>query len=81
MKKSLTALIALTLAFVFGTATLAYAEAPAAKTEGAAADVHKDEMKAEKKEVKKHKKLKKKAAKKAKRGEKKEEMKEGAPAK
>ena len=79
MKKSLTAVIALALAFVFGTATLAYAEgpaAPAAKSEGMAdGNGKKDEMKMEKKEKKHTKKMKKKAAKK----EKKEETQEGAP--
>jgi pentapeptide MXKDX repeat protein len=79
MKKSLTALIALVLAFAFGTATLAYAEGPAAKDESTAG-AKKDEMKTEKK-VKKHtKKIKKKAAKKEKKEEmKKDEMKEDAP--
>ncbi len=71
MKKSLTALIALALAFVFGTATLVYADAPAA---GAvpSADVKKED-KAEVKKTKKTKKMKKKAKK-----EKKEDM--SAPA-
>jgi ABC-type transporter MlaC component len=74
MKKSLTALFALLLAFAFGTATLAYAETPAAKDETAAAA--KKEMKTEKKEKKKVRKhVKKKVHKKEmKKEEKKEEM-------
>ncbi len=53
MKKSLTALFALLLAFTFGTATLAYAETPAAQDQPAAG-AKKEEMKTEKKTVKKH---------------------------
>lgn len=66
MKKSLTSLFALAFALMFGMVHVASAEkhmAPAAKTEGAAADGKKEEMKTEKK-VKKEKKMKKKAAKK-----------------
>ena len=70
MKKSLTALFALMFAFIFGTATIAYAEAPAA----GAAPTEK-EMKTEKK-TKKEKKTNKKHAKK----ETKEMNKEGAAA-
>jgi hypothetical protein len=74
MKKSLIALFALALAFVFGTATLVYADtAPAGGAPSA--DVKKDE-KTEVKKTKKTKKMKKKAAKK----EKKEDMSAPAPA-
>ena len=80
MKKSLTALFALLLAFTFGTATLAYAETPAAQDQpaaGAKKEEMKTEKKAEKKAVKKHyvKKHYKKKIKKEKKEEKKEEMK------
>jgi hypothetical protein len=74
MKKSLTALLALALAFVFGTATLVYAETPATNGAAPSAETKKDE-KTEVKKAKKTKKMKKKAKK-----EKKEEMKEAAPA-
>lgn len=77
MKKSLTALFALLLAFTFGTATLAYAETPAAQDQPAAG-AKKEEMKTEKKKVVKKKAVKKhykKKMKKEKKEEKKEEMK------
>ncbi|MHB8667600.1 MAG: hypothetical protein ACYC7B_08825 [Burkholderiales bacterium] len=77
MKKSLTALFALLLAFTFGTATLAYAETPATQDQPAAG-AKKEEMKTEKKKVVKKKAVKKhykKKMKKEKKEEKKEEMK------
>jgi ribosomal protein L12E/L44/L45/RPP1/RPP2 len=55
MKKSLTALFALMFAFIFGSATIAYAEAPAA---GAAQTEKNEEMKTDK-NTKKQKKTKK----------------------
>ncbi|MGE5241730.1 MAG: hypothetical protein ACM3NI_08790 [Bacteroidota bacterium] len=76
MKKSLTSLFALAFALMFGAVHFANAEEPAAKGNGATAEVKKEE-KVEKKTMKK------KATKKhvkAKKEEKKEEMKEGAPA-
>jgi outer membrane biosynthesis protein TonB len=75
MKKSLTALFALALAFVFGTATLVYADtAPAGGAPSA--DVKKDE----KTEMKKDKKAKKEKKTKKTKKMKKEESKEAAPA-
>lgn len=79
MKKTLTALFALALAFVFGTATLAYAEAPA-DNGTPSASVKKDEKVAPKKKVKKAKKKVMKKKKKVVKKAKKEEMNEGAPA-
>ncbi|MHB8743144.1 MAG: hypothetical protein ACYC9L_08435 [Sulfuricaulis sp.] len=77
MKKSLTALFALALAFVFGTATLVYADT-SATGDAPSADMKKDEkpMVKKKKVMKKKKVIKKKKVMK----KKKAEMNEGAPA-